>query len=103
MSIEKLEARASTNPFAVKIAKSELTTNSKDVYENLVERTEVAFNPNRKERRALASSLKSLRKRMGKDKVFESKHFGYTEMVRLGDMVINIDNQRDVDWDHVYS
>ena len=32
MSIEKLEARASTNPFAVKIAKSALTTNAKDVY-----------------------------------------------------------------------
>ena len=101
MSIEKLEARASTNPFAVKIAKSELTTNSKDVYENLVKRTTVAFNPNRKERRAMASALKSLRKRMGKDTVFESEHFGYVEMVRLGDMVINIDNQRDVDWDHV--
>jgi hypothetical protein len=101
MSIEKLEARASTNPYAVKIAKSELTTNSKDVYENLVKRTTVAFNPNRKERRAMASALKSLRKRMGKDTVFESEHFGYVEMVRLGDMVINIDNQRDVDWDHV--
>jgi len=101
MSIEKLKARSETNPFAVKIAKSELTTNSKDVYENLVTRTTVAFNPNRNERRSIVRSLKSLRARMGKDKVFKSHHFGYTEMIRLGDMLINIDNQRDVDWDHV--
>ena len=84
MSIEKLEARASTNPFAVKIAKSELTTNSKDVYENLVERTAVAFNPSRKERRALKSAMAKLQKRMSKGKALSALTHKIGRCVYLG-------------------
>ena len=100
MNIKKLEARASTNPFAVKIAKSALTTNAKDVYEDLEQRTQVAFNPNRKERKLIKKALAGLKKRT-KNKTFTKDHFGYVEMIRVRDIVINIDNQRDVDWDHV--
>ena len=100
MDIKKLEARASTNPFAVKIAKSALTTNAKDVYEDLEQRTQVAFNPNRKERKLIKKALAGLKKRT-KNETFTKDHFGYIEMIRVRDIVINIDNQRDVDWDHV--
>lgn len=100
MSITELQARAATNPFAVKIANSTLTTAAADVYEDLETRTAVAFKPNRKERKAIESAVAKLKKRT-KGANFSKEHFGEIMMVPIKDIVINIDNQRDVDWDHV--
>lgn len=96
MSITELEARASTNPYAVKIANSTLTTAPKDVYEDLDIRTIL----NTKNTKVIEDAVASLRKRTNGVN-FEAQHFGEIMMVPITDIVINIDNQRDVDWDHV--
>lgn len=87
-----------TNPFAVRINKTDFTTNAADVYENLDQRISTA------PKKLIQEALKKLKARMKsagtKKNIFVSTDFGRYEDVPFDLIDINIDNQRDPDWDH---
>lgn len=101
MSRTGLATRAA-NPFSVRVANDSLTTRSDKIYEDLEERVLGAIRATAPERdlKVITEALDTLRTRT-QDERFESAHFGEVLMLKMDQLVINVDNQRDVDWDHV--
>lgn len=65
----------------------------KNIYEDLKTRCSTAPASD------VANALNKLRQR-NNNTVYKQAHFGELRMVKLKDLVVNIDNQRDVDWPH---
>ena len=97
MSRTELAQRAA-NPFSVRVANNSLTTRSEKIYEDLQERTEATSSGKTKD--VIDNALGILRARTNNEK-YELVHFGEVLMLKMDELVINIDNQRDIDWDHV--
>lgn len=97
MSRTSLATRAA-NPFSVRTANNSLTTRSDKIYEDLAQRVHVTKSGHPK--KVIDEALGILRART-QDERFELVHFGEVLMLKMDQLVINIDNQRDVDWDHV--
>ena len=96
----KLETRAlpKRNPFSVaKIQNLMERTQDKDLYENLETRTNPTKTP--PTQKLITDAINSLRARV--NGTYTTKDFGGVEFVAFELLDINVDNQRDVDWDHV--
>lgn len=96
----KLETRAmpKRNPFSVaKIQNLMERSQDKDLYEDLATRIDPTKTlPTQK---LISDAINSLRNRS--NGTYTTKDFGGVEFVAFELLDINIDNQRDVDWDHV--
>jgi hypothetical protein len=89
------------NPFGVSNAKREQllqAQRNKNLYQNLTERAAPTLAPPVQDQ--VKSAIGKLLART-ENKKFKSEHFGRIEYIELGELDINVDNQRDVDWDHV--
>lgn len=89
------------NPFGVSNAKREQllqAQRNKNLYQDLSERAEPTLAPPVQEQ--IKSAINKLLVRT-ENKKFKTEHFGRIEYIPLSELYINIDNQRDVDWDHV--
>jgi len=87
-----------TNPFSIaKIENALERQRAQDLYENLETRTEPTKTPPTK--KLIDDALNNLRNRV-KAK-YASNDFGEVVLVEFELLHINVDNQRDVDWDHV--
>lgn len=93
-------ANRKVNPFGVKLARQELSLRKEEQYEDLETRTEKAFDTNTEEFGDIDKAIKILKSRL-KGKTFDNKDFGYVKDIELKDLVINVMNQRWVDWKHV--
>jgi len=96
----KLETRAmpKRNPFSVaKIQNLMERSQDKDLYEDL----ETRIDPTKTlpTQKLISDAINSLRNRC--NGTYATKDFGGVEFVAFELLDINIDNQRDVDWDHV--
>ena len=96
------------NPFGVKKRNNDLTLRKKDQYEDLNKRTELAFDVESEEAvgsfknvaSLIAQAIKKLKERT-KGKTFSQEDFGEVYKIPLSDLLINIMNQRAVDWLHI--
>lgn len=100
MQVSKLTTQRvisrNTNPFSpAQLNRSAQAYKNKNLYEDLVKRSGPASINN-----DVQKAIADLKARINQ-KQFAKKDFGRIEYVKLSDLVINIDNQRDVDWDHV--
>lgn len=96
----KLETRAmpKRNPFSVAKIQNLMERNQdKDLYENLETRTNPTKTP--PTQKLITDAINSLRARV--NGTYTTKDFGGVEFVAFELLDINVDNQRDVDWDHV--
>jgi len=97
----KLETRANLpkrNPFSVAKIQNLMERNQdKDLYEDLETRTSPTKTP--PTQKLITDALNALRNRV--NGTYTTKDFGGIEFVAFEVLNINIDNQRDVDWDHV--
>lgn len=97
----KLETRVmpkKRNPFSVAKIQNLMERNQdKDLYENL----ETRINPTKTPptQKLITDAINSLRARV--NGTYTTKDFGGVEFVAFELLDINVDNQRDVDWDHV--
>ena len=91
-------AARKTNPFSIKVAKSVQRHQNANIYETLSQRCKPLNSP--PEREMIQGAINNLKARLNGQR-YTQEHFGKLEYVSLSDFVINIDNQRDVDWDHV--
>jgi len=96
----KLETRAmpKRNPFSVAKIQNLMERNQdKDLYEDL----ETRIDPTKTlpTQKLISDAINSLRNRC--NGTYATKDFGGVEFVAFELLDINIDNQRDVDWDHV--
>jgi hypothetical protein len=94
-----LSARNSkANPWGVKqVHKLDQYLNKK-IYETLKDRCKPLNSP--PEREKIQNAINALKLRLNGQR-YNQKHFGELVYVKLKHFVINIDNQRDVDWDHL--
>ena len=96
------------NPFGVKKRNNDLTLRKKDQYEDLNKRTELVFDTKSEEAvgsfknvaSLIAHAIKKLKERT-KGKTFSQEDFGEVYQIPLSDLLINIMNQRAVDWLHI--
>lgn len=87
-----------SNPFSVaKLTNAIRKQQDKELYEDL--KTRVAPTKQSPEKEKVTNAINSLKQRI--NGTYQTSDFGSIEYVALGDLYINIDNQRDVDWDHV--
>lgn len=87
-----------SNPFSVaKLTNAIRKQQDKELYEDL--KTRVAPTKQSPEKEKVTNAINSLKQRI--NGTYQTSDFGTIEYVALGDLYINIDNQRDVDWDHV--
>ena len=97
----KLETRANLpkrNPFSVAKIQNLMERNQdKDLYEDLETRTSPTKTP--PTQKLITDALNALRNRV--NGTYTTKDFGGIEFVAFELLDINVDNQRDVDWDHV--
>ena len=96
----KLETRAlpKRNPFSVsKIENLIERQRGKDLYEDLETRIDPTKTPPKQ--KLITDAINALRSRV--NGTYTIKDFGSIEFVAFELLDINIDNQRDVDWDHV--
>ena len=97
----KLETRANLpkrNPFSVAKIQNLMERNQdKDLYEDLETRTSPTKTP--PTQKLITDAINSLRARC--NGTYTTKDFGGVEFVAFELLDINVDNQRDVDWDHV--
>ena len=86
------------NPFSVAKIQNLMERNQdKDLYENLETRTNPTKTP--PTQKLITDAINSLRARV--NGTYTTKDFGGVEFVAFELLDINVDNQRDVDWDHV--
>ena len=88
-------AERKTNPHGVKVAKSVQRYQNAKIYETLAERCKPLNSP--PERELIQNAINSLKARLNGQR-YKQEHFGNLEYINLSDFVINIDNQRAVDW-----
>lgn len=94
--IERMESK---NPYSVAAIRNALrAAQDMSLYEDLD--TRVAPSKQPPEQAKIDTAIARLRERIGVN-IFRSEHFGRLEEVAFVQLIINIDNQRDVDWDHV--
>ncbi|MDB4330936.1 hypothetical protein N9993_00130 [bacterium] len=96
----KLETRVlpKRNPFSVaKIQNLMERSQDKDLYEDLATRTNPTKTP--PTQKLITDAINALRSRV--NGTYTVKDFGGIEFVAFELLDINVDNQRDVDWDHV--
>ena len=91
-------AERKTNPHGVKVAKSVQRYQNAKIYETLAERCKPLNSP--PERELIQNAINSLKARLNGQR-YKQEHFGNLEYINLSDFVINIDNQRAVDWSHL--
>lgn len=88
---------ANSNPFSIaKIQHALEQACDHKLYQNLKERTTT---PTKDSTDKITNAVNSLKARIKTS--YTSANFGYIEQVQFELLDINIDNQRDVDWDHV--
>lgn len=88
---------ANSNPFSIaKIQRALDQACDQKLYQNLKERTTT---PTKDSTDKITNAVNSLKARIKTS--YTSANFGYIEQVQFELLDINIDNQRDVDWDHV--
>ena len=95
------------NPYSIaKIENNVAKLRNEDLYETLEERVEPTKTPPIKKQ--IQDAINTLKQRMNravafidKDVAFTNEDFGRIEYINLNLIDINIDNQRDIDWDHV--
>jgi hypothetical protein len=88
------------NPFSVaKIANAIEKQKNNKLYETLEERVAPAKSvPIKKQ---IEDAVNTLKQRMLGATLFTNENFGRIELISLQLIDINIDNQRDIDWDHI--
>jgi hypothetical protein len=87
-----------TNPFSISKLENALDKQrGKDLYEDLEARIDPTKTPPTK--KVITDALNALKQRV--QGTYKTSDFGTIEYVPFGMLDINIDNQRDVDWDHV--
>ena len=92
-------AARNANPFRVSNFENAVDKyQSKKLYENLDTRIEPMKKTPEKEK--VTNAINALKARIG-NSTYTADDFGRLELVEFSKLVINIDNQRDVDWDHV--
>tara|TARA_R110000851_G_scaffold66701_1_gene150681 strand:- start:268 stop:1443 length:1176 start_codon:yes stop_codon:yes gene_type:complete len=92
-------AARNANPFRVSNFENAVDKyQSKKLYENLDTRIEPIKKTPEKEK--VTNAINALKARIG-NSTYTADDFGRLELVEFSKLVINIDNQRDVDWDHV--
>lgn len=82
------------NPYSRRAVIQRYLSRPNQIYQNL--NTRINSCPNH----TISNAIKSLQNRT-KNQLYTQDHFGYVELLSLDKFVINIDNQREVDWDHV--
>jgi|TARA_R110000782_G_scaffold53712_1_gene114074 hypothetical protein len=88
------------NPYSVaKIENAIAKLGNSNLYETLQERVNPAKTPPVK--KLVTDAINTLKQRMNGTTMFTNENFGRIEMLDLTDIIINIDNQRDIDWDHI--
>jgi hypothetical protein len=88
------------NPFSIaKIENAIAKLGNSNLYETLQERVEPTKTPPVKKQ--ITDAVNALKQRMNTTTMFTNENFGRIELINLSDIDINIDNQRDIDWDHI--
>lgn len=88
------------NPFSIaKIENALEKLSNSNLYETLQERVSPSKTPPIK--KLVTDAINTLKQRMGTAIVFANEDFGRIEYLGLDSIDVNIDNQRDVDWDHI--
>jgi hypothetical protein len=87
------------NPFSVsKIENALERLRARNLYEDLA--TRIAPTKNTPEKEKIKNAINALRQRIG-ESTYSAADFGRLEEIIFDLLDINIDNQRDADWDHV--
>ena len=76
-------------------ARSAFTTNQNQIYEDLATRASTA------DKVKLDAAIDELKARL-KGSVYAQTDFGELRMAKLTDLWVNVDNQRDIDWGHIF-
>lgn len=96
---DRVRALPKRNPFSVsKIENAIEKHRTQEIYENLEARTDLTKQSGNKS--LISTALAKLATRIN-NQIFKSSDFGTVENVSFDLLDINIDNQRDVDWEHV--
>lgn len=104
MSVIQMTDRAglknrTQNPFSVSAIENALEAQrNTNVYENLPSR--ISPTKSIPEKKLISNAINALKSRIGTE-TFKEEDFGRLEEVCFDLLDINVDNQRDVDWDHV--
>lgn len=89
-----VSSNSQVNPYSRRAVIQRSLSRPSQIYQNL--NTRINSCPNH----TISDAIKSLQNRT-KNQPYVQDHFGRVELLSLDKFVINIDNQREVDWDHV--
>jgi len=96
---ERTPIKRAQNPFSLsKIENALEAQRGNDLYEDLEVRT--APTKTSSHRQTIKDAINDLRNRTN-GKSYTTEHFGRIELVEFDKLDVNIDNQRDPDWDHI--
>ena len=100
MSVTNERILPNRNPFSIaKIENAIAKLGNSNLYESLQERVAPTKTPPVKKQ--ILDAINTLTQRMNGTVTFTNEDFGRIEYIDLNEININIDNQRDVDWDHI--
>ncbi len=100
MSVIAQRTLPKRNPFGIAKIENEIARlGNSNLYETLKERIEPTKTPPTKKQ--ITDAVNALRQRMCSASKYTNEDFGRIEYIGLDEIDINIDNQRDVDWDHI--